>query len=753
MSNLPIQNNAAEVVTESASSLAEPQTLAQQFNVPRRLHAFGHYAETKAALSPEERMAVYRQEKQEFETALSVWEPTAAEQVRDLLESQRSVDWADIAVAILDSYRSRGKLSILDLQLEQTYNANRAKSDPEFANMQRVNQFLKSSDEAPSVNRLMKVHSIAMRGGVEDLRTEDLGVIRDYAVVGFEKDKGLSDLEVRRISKNPYLTFQDDARYARRAAKTGRRYGEIVYPEPMLVKAEALERIMKSHSTVYEAVIDFKSQSNAEQVRQADELTAEYRKLTRELVKALIEQVYAYHAEKRGLFVDLDTPQKVIGYVKQVALQEREAISVHPLPDGNGRSLRAEILNDLLDKVGISRPRLTDPNKDFLLPPSGWVTQVQKGILSTDAVYRDFTKRIRLGLRVESSPELLFPDLPRTIGIDIRSRGRKAVERNVTQMPLKHAQFGAFVDARLTMEPALYRQFKADPVETMGRLREEYKTLAKKSFVYTHIPKTEKFGLSGVHLVDFDFRATIGVPFAVNPERWAHKIDTWYNRSLVWRGMSDESPIAESQILSMFTQFSWLGLSNTLVDYWDYPHEDIREWVQDEFTRYNEAVINGTLKHTVTDHISEGEGYHESFGFSTSKSWSTARGFAWGRGTYGYNDKEVKEAQSSIGSRVLVGGYSAYKDIDVGRLRFIDPEFRYNIAQRQQEVMGVGAWDPDAIMVVQTINEKKQVERSWIRNPSQPSEVWLIDGGCDFSGLQLTSLPDDVVLNKIQLSC
>ena len=84
-------------------------------------------------------------------------------------------------------------------------------------------------------------------------------------------------------------------------------------------------------------------------------------------------------------------------------------------------------------------------------------------------------------------------------------------------------------------------------------------------------------------------------------------------------------------------------------------------------------------------------------------------------------------------------------------MRFLDPEFRYNKGQQQQEVLGIGAWDPDAIMVVQTIDSRRKVMKSWVRNPHEPNEVWMIIGDCDFENLELSDVPEENILNKIKL--
>ena len=42
--------------------------------------------------------------------------------------------------------------------------------------------------------------------------------------------------------------------------------------------------------------------------------------------------------------------------------------------------------------------------------------------------------------------------------------------------------------------------------------------------------------------------------------------------------------------------------------------------------------------------------------------------------------------------------------------------------------MGIGAADPDSIMVVQRIDAEGKVQQSWVRNPDHPSQIWVVRG-------------------------
>jgi hypothetical protein len=67
------------------------------------------------------------------------------------------------------------------------------------------------------------------------------------------------------------------------------------------------------------------------------------------------------------------------------------------------------------------------------------------------------------------------------------------------------------------------------------------------------------------------------------------------------------------------------------------------------------------------------------------------------------------------------------KDVDLGRLKQVRPEFSYKYG-RQQEVMGIGASDPDAITIIQTIDAEGEVMLTYLRNPKKADEVWVING-------------------------
>jgi hypothetical protein len=711
--------------------------------------AMFRYAAEIAGLSHEQPLKRYNADKAMFDKALEKWLPADADKLRSILEATRFIDWADMAVELIDAYRSRGRLSILERGLPYLYNRTNSPNDPEFANMRAVNALLKSTQLEPGLQRLAEVHKIAMRGQVDQIETRALGKARDHGVIGDESGAGLLPIQIRRVNANPYLSYRELSDQKRRG-KDDRVPGMIVYPEPASIKDEALERIREGAPEVYQRVMEFRAFPKSARERHENQHSRLYRALTKDLVSALAEERYATFNATVASLGELDTPDKVLSYIKTVALHYRDLVSIHPLADGNGRTLRFESLYAPLDRAGISRPRLYSPDLDILHSPSGWVREVERGVLGTHYMYLDVAERVNRGLRVESSPELVFPNLVREVGIELRTRGRKQSVKNAALQGIDGGQFGAYVDTRLLGGKTLQRELKSDAVRVLGQLRDEYKDFAKRTLIMCSVPGKGVEAI-GVRFVDFDQRATFGVMQCENADAWKYKMNRWYTSTMVWRGMCQtDAEMTTDDCLAIFKKLGWISLSNQSIGLAGKTDVTVRRSVQRDFDAYNTDLLSGRLHEMVLDHVNEGTRYDESYGASTSRNWSIAAGFAWGRGAFGYDNKAVKAAQGEIQSRVMIGAYQGLKDVDTRRFRMVDDKFRSR-SGRQQEIMAVGGIDPDAIMVVQLLDERRGIQRSFVRNPSNPSEVLELDGGFHPGRDKVETIPAEHIVARHSL--
>lgn len=731
--------------TESMDELSLPgRPQSPQQRTMEGLPAHIRYASMRA--SQKNPLESYNAEKEIFQNALKAFPEHFQIKMAQMLEAFRFIDYADVAWEIMRAFRSFGTIDLLDAKLHQKYNLSGMQDGPSFENFQRCNAFLKKTELPPCPERLLQVQSIAMQGRVDDLHESYLGKYRDQAVVGIEDQKGISPIELRRIQNNPYLDFQISKKLKRGGSERIR--GAIIYPAAETVQAKTLDRIRALEPELVQEIQSF--QSSIKNISGCTD-TQYGGQLTRRLIEALVKERYDFFNRRTTQIGELNTTQKVVEYVKAVALHYRDIISIHPLVDGNGRSCRLECLYAPLDRVGISRPRLNNPDADILYSPSDWIKEVWRGILSTSRIYLEVAERLQQGLRIENSPELLTPNISRDVavhakskqsikqqGSDKRIRQWKPAQTNARLLAVDGAQFAAYIDLRFSLdEDALYkRQFRKDPIATMQQLRDDYKEFFKTSqALITEKGVKQNFALK---LVDFDFMWTFGDQSAAEKTRWDYKMSRWYSSDIDYRGLANfngEGALSEVDVLDIFRVMTPHTVSQRLLSQPDSiaDHQACITEIYEEFERYNRALLSGAqLVTDIRDHVFAEGGYDQSYGQSRTMRWQTARAFAMGGLSLESDPGDIQmksywKKQDLLDDRIVVGSYRAHKDINVNRLRIFADGFRAR-SNKQQEITAIGGVDPDAVMIVQRISARGKISETWLRNPAEPDRILHIDG-------------------------
>ena len=198
----------------------------------------------------------------------------------------------------------------------------------------------------------------------------------------------------------------------------------------------------------------------------------------------------------------------------------------------------------------------------------------------------------------------------------------------------------------------------------------------------------------------------------------------WYTDTIVWRGLSRKNQeIQESEILTMFKTVNQQFVSNNVGRKLttNMTPKQMNDVIFQDFAQYNKDLLTDGLEKMAKDHSETGPMYGQSYGYSTSSKREVGKAFAMGAmvvAPYGQH----QEFQHLLKSRVLVGMKQGKKDVVLSRLKQVRPIFSYKYP-RQQEVMGIGAADPDSVMFVQMIDEKGEVIKSFVRNPANPNEI------------------------------
>jgi hypothetical protein len=410
-----------------------------------------------------------------------------------------------------------------------------------------------------------------------------------------------------------------------------------------------------------------------------------------------------------------------------VSVLQRDLVSIHPFGNGNGRTTREVALNYLLAKEGFPPPRLVNPNADIYKSAKQWADEIKEGMIASDHLLDDLIERRRMGLSLENSAELVIPFRSPAVPVRLKTGAKYKNMEGVEYIDPK--LYREIVKRKIAADPNFGALVESNPEKAWDEINQAaQKTFSENNIYYTHA----KHGVERVEIgyVDEDFLELFGKASFDDAEKFNFKMNQWYDERVVWRGLASKSAEkSEGEILTMFKELNRHMASNAVLrNTVDSSPEAIRNAALLDFTKYNDDVFGDGLIKMAKDHSETGPMYGMSYGYSTSKNREVGKAFSMGAMVIAeYGAHKAPELQALLKSRILVGARKAHKDVDLGRLKQMRPEFSYKYG-RQQEVMGIGASDPDAISIIQRIDADGSVIETYLRNPQKPEQVWLVSG-------------------------
>ncbi|WP_081111940.1 Fic family protein [Bdellovibrio bacteriovorus] len=698
---------------------------------------FGLRSESHSQTTPLA-LVKFAENKQALWTLLEKIQPERKKQIEHLLAAVEFFDYKHTANSILPNFLD-GKRNALNF--ERLYDQSEAIRGAPFKGFINArDNYLRVEKPEVSVDMFTQIHKRIMEGGVEGLTPSDLGALRGVGVIG--NAAGSSKLvpkEVQTIETNPYLYFtktdesknplQDTVWSKIKIWGQHREMsieqkdpillsGRIIYPAVGTAKDKTIDLIRDSHPDVYLRIIKFRQENPGKEAPAS---------LQQSFVRALLEQRFSQFKTDREALGEIKIGINENQYIDLVADFQRDVVAIHPFRNGNGRTTRL-FMNYLLTKEGLPPVRLVDPFLDVQVSQKEWREYVHKGVVNEADLQADIVSRVRQGLTVEYSPDLIYPGLPDKVSISQKTQGSDKEVKNYAQSKVDASQFNAFVKTMMEVHPELRQEIKNDQLRAMSRLADLFvEYYRSKTVRYVHEKDGERE--IGLRFVDPDFVDLFGVNRAYSKELWDMKIDRWYDKDmLVWRGLSNkQTEYTNEQLLNYFQTPSTHLLSNSAVKAVR-EGKSVIEAAKADFNKYNRELLNGDVVQMAVDHHRTGPLYGDSYGYSTSKREVVGKAFAMGAmvvGEYGKHNDPALQAQ--LKSRINVASYRALKDVDLGRLKAFDPDFSY-IYGRQAEVMGIGGTDADAIVLIQRIDAKGDVTQTLLRNIDKPDEILVIDG-------------------------
>jgi hypothetical protein len=610
-------------------------------------------------------------------------------------------------------------------------------------------------EKKPDINKetLMDIHKHMMKEGVEDVLPINLGVIRDGSWGGnVPYSQPINQKILEEVKSNKFLTWVEEGSLGNESY-----YGKIMYPNAGQVTKEVLDLIRtKNPSLVLKVegyqnnivkplevkkallknnplVNDYRNQL----VREVEELNVVYQanaklrlELTRELVNSLTDDVMDWFTRERTLIGEINSPEKLDEYVNLLAKFQRDLVSIHPLANGNGRSTR-ELMNYALMKEGFPPARVIDTSSDIYNSLDDWKRIIKHGILSSDFLMDDLLERLKFGLPIENSIDLVTPYTRPPVKMTLKGDKKVPLMEGVEYIDPR--LYREIVKRLIKKEPGLQAELTANPVKAWDKINAKADEVFANNNIYYKHPKN---GIERVEIgyVDQDFKVLYGKSSFDNQELYDFKMKSWYSNDVNWRGLaSKHSVTSEDEIVDMFKELNSHMASNSVLGKTrgNSSAEAIRKAALEDFEKFNDDVFTDGLVNMARDHSETGPMYGISYGYSTSKNREVGKAFSMGAMVVApYGQHKLPELQALLKSRVLVGARKSMKDVDLGRLKQVRPEFSYKYG-RQQEVMGVGASDPDAITIIQTINAEGGVDLTYLRNPKKSDEIWVVKGDID----------------------
>tara|TARA_R110002072_G_scaffold64203_1_gene159110 strand:+ start:83294 stop:89974 length:6681 start_codon:yes stop_codon:yes gene_type:complete len=457
----------------------------------------------------------------------------------------------------------------------------------------------------------------------------------------------------------------------------------------------------------------------------------------RELVESLTKERIKWFNQKRAKLGPIDNPEALDEYTDLLAEFQRDIISIHPFADGNGRSTRQFALYYPLMREGFPPPRILNPDNDLFTPLEVWKKEIKDGIIASNELVDDLTLRAQVGLPLDNSPDLIAPMRREPIELDmIRDNKKNPLTPSGNIERIDDGQYAEFVKKVIADDATLSTRMQQNPTLAWEEIHEKALKLHKENnayYDYRRYKGKERVERLQLGVADQDFRALYGEGSYDDPLKYNYKMNTWYKDEVNWRGLATlagRTPKSEAELVGMFKQLSPHMTSNHVLGARTADPAKIREVAMGDIDTYKKALFHrgeGDLAEIAKWHSEAvAPHYGQSIGYSTSSDRKVGKAFAMGAMVVADYGKHWDQ-QHKVAQRVLVGARRSVKDVDLMRLKKLRNDFSYKY-YRQKEVMGIGAADPDSIMIIQILDDTGATATTYLRDPENPWRIQIIKG-------------------------
>ena len=420
---------------------------------------------------------------------------------------------------------------------------------------------------------------------------------------------------------------------------------------------------------------------NAESV--GDELALNQRLLS-SLTEHLFDE-YNQFKSKTGIVKNVRMEKL---YVEKITRFFLDFVSLMPFPNASKQIARDLAFNYLFHNAKLLKPRIYIPENVLVSGLSKWNVLVRKGMLKTVGIYDSILKRGELSLPISNTPELLTN--VKSFDFD-----------NLYQSENDTVKFKTFLRQTVEHNPNFIPTLVSNPFQFAREM----------SSKYTKYLNKHNLDKSSDYYVSDDFTHYFKKRAFRSQSLWSYKMDNFYKKTILWKDVKtvDGLDLGHSEIISLFKDLNKSLNSNQEVQ-----TDLLLNSTLDNFDEFNQDVIRGGVGNVINELIFKGENCRNSYGFLTYKNLNALQ------------DSVSKLAQKKL--TIVVGLKKSTKDLDLksyGKNKMI-----------HNKVLTIGAVDPDAIMIIHTLNDKGKIISSYIRDQERPWRILIFEGKEDQGSYQ-----------------
>jgi hypothetical protein len=358
-------------------------------------------------------------------------------------------------------------------------------------------------------------------------------------------------------------------------------------------------------------------------------------------------------------------------------------LSIKPFAHHNNKVARNIAFNLLFENKKLIKPRVFISKRPLLYSHDSWTRLVIDGMHKTHEIHEAILKRMELALPIGNTPELY-------------SFVKSFNYSNIYNKKINNIKFKTYARQMIIEDPIKALKLQENP------------------FIYTkhlftkYIKYMKSYSLnndSDIYISD-DFKYYFNNKSYKSLSTWSHKMDNFYQSQLIWKDIKiiqKQKESIRSEIISYFKKMN-SSLSPYVV-----AGSDLTKSSYQSFDEFNQDAIHGGVNHTVNDFMIDKKNNENSYGFIVYKNLNKLKDHLY----------ENKDIDNDV--RIIVGIKKSKKDLDLkkfykGKSKFKDKAF------------AIGGIDPDAVMIIHTLNNQGSIVSSYVRDTKRPWQIKYYEG-------------------------